>query len=188
MLRYSFLWLLLFLCLAASTLQAQSDSAQIAQKRLDSLKSLHSPSRAALYSAVLPGLGQIYNKKNKYWKVPIIYATGATMGYFIALNNRYYLGFRDSYYAKLENRPQDDPYPYASLERVKVQKNYSQRNRDFLIIISLGLYGLNVLDAFVEGHLKSFNVDDDLSLRITPYTENTFGQNLSGFSFKLNFR
>ena len=147
--------------------------------------------RAVLYSAVLPGLGQIYNspRKNALWKVPLLYGSGAVLGYFIAFNNQVHLDFKDSYIVKTYNLPKNqDPYPTLSRELVERQKNYFRRNRDFLIIISIGVYGLNLLDAFVEAHLKTFDVSDKLTLKFEPYTEAIAGNAISGFSIKLKPR
>jgi len=183
-----FFCLAIFFCFYALPAQAQKDTPKTIGKVLDSIKTpTHSPSRAALYSAVLPGLGQAYNKKNAYWKVPLLCIGGAALGYFIHYNNKGHLDYRDSYVAKLYNLP-NDPHPRLSIENVQRIKNQYQHDRDLLIIFTIGVYGLNVLDAFVEGHLKSFNVDDNLSLRFSPYTESISGQSFAGASLKLTFR
>lgn len=176
---YFFYTLLFSICLSLSS-KAQQDTAKVVGK-------VHSPSRAALYSAALPGLGQIYNKKNAHWKVPLLCIGGATLGYFIHYNNQIHLKYRDSYYAKFYNLPAQDPYPTASSDLVRRGMKEFQHNRDLLIIITIGVYGLNVLDAFVEAHLKTFNVDDKLTLRVSPYGESLAGQNFSGLSLKLGF-
>ncbi len=187
--RYYFC-VVLFSFLFTAFAKAQTNDTKITSGALDSLPTLHSPSRAALYSAVLPGLGQIYNKKNGYWKVPLLVVGGATLGFFIRYNNRQHLTYRKSYLAKLYNLPKEqDPYSrITSIDVVRRGMKEFQHNRDLLIILSIGAYGLNVLDAFVEAHLKSFNVDNKLTLRFAPYSENIAGQTLAGVSLKLGFR
>jgi hypothetical protein len=187
--RYYFFYIFLFFSLFSLPARAQTDSVRVIGKGIDSLpKSKHSPSRAALYSAVLPGLGQFYNKKNAYWKVPLLYVGAGVIGYFITWNNREHLKFRDSYYAKLNDNLAADPYPFLSLDNARRLQKEAGRNRDLVILVAIGAYGLNVLDAFVEGHLKSFNVDDNISFRLSPYGENVGGQGLAGLSLKVRFR
>lgn len=144
----------------------------------------HSPSKATLFSAILPGLGQAYNKK--YWKIPILYAGAGVLGYFIYFNNQRHLSFKDSYYAKTYNYAPDlDPHPRLSLESVILNKNYFQRNRDFLVIISTLIYGLNLVDANVDAHLKDFDLSDDLSLKFEPFSDIQNGN--VGVGAKLSF-
>jgi Family of unknown function (DUF5683) len=188
--RSYFFYIFLFFPLFSLPTHAQTDSARVVGKTIDSLKkSTHSASRAALYSAVLPGLGQLYNKKNAYWKVPLLYVGAGVIGYFIRYNNNEHLTFRDSYYAQLADKPEHDPFRgRLTLENARrLQKEWG-RNRDLVILVALGAYGLNVLDAFVEGHLKTFNVDDNISFRLSPYGENVGGQSLAGLSLKVRFR
>lgn len=168
---------------------AQSDSIRVVGKLIDSIATTpHSPQRATLYAAILPGLGQLYNRKNAFWKVPIVLGGGVALGFSIAWNNRSYIDFRNLYLDKTYNRPTTSRFAVLPISTVEAQMKYFKRTRDFLIIISVGAYGLQVLDAFVEGHLKSFNVDDDLTVRLAPYSENVAGQSLSGISLKFSFR
>ncbi len=154
----------------------------IVDKPLPKIK--HSPAKATLFSAVLPGMGQAYNKK--YWKIPILYAGAGVLGYFIYFNNQRHLAFKDSYYAKVYNYDTKlDPFPRLSLESVTLNKNYFQRNRDFLVIISVLVYGLNLVDANVDAHLKDFDLSDNLSLKLEPYSDTQFGT--TGLNARLNF-
>lgn len=145
----------------------------------------HDPHKATLYAAILPGMGQVYNKQT--WKVPVLYAGIGTLGYFIYWNNNRHLDFKDSFLAKRENRPDDDPFPFLSEERVQVNKDFFRRNRDLLVIISVLVYGLNIVDATVFAHLRSFDVDDNLSFRIEPNLSSTPQELTAGVSLKINF-
>jgi hypothetical protein len=133
------------------------------------VSSVHSPHKATIYSMILPGLGQAYNKK--YWKIPILYAGFGTLVYFIGVNNNEYKLYRDAYYHSLldDGSPPVNEYEtlYAS-QTLLDYKNYYRRNRDFTYILTAFLYILNVVDAAVDAHLMTWNVDDDLSLNVQP--------------------
>ena len=125
------------------------------------------PSRAAFYSAVLPGLGQAFNKK--YWKIPIIYAGMATGVYFYIQNDKDYDRFRDAYKRRLAGFTDDEFYgegvnPIISNDRLIDAQKSAQRNKDLSIVVTLVFYLVNIIDANVDAHLKQFNVTDDLSL------------------------
>lgn len=120
------------------------------------------PSKAAFYSAVVPGLGQAYNKK--YWKIPIIYAGMATAIYFYIDNNNNYNDYRDAYKRRLAGYS-DDEYQGISNETLIRAQRTSRRNRDTSMAIAVGIYLLNIIDANVDAHLRQFNVSDDLSLK-----------------------
>ena len=129
----------------------------------------HSPRRAALYSAVLPGLGQIYNKK--YWKVPIVYAGFGILGYFIIWNNDRYQLFRRERIA----RQNGQAGPLSDNTRVSestLPRNVDQfrQQRDQTIIYTAAWYALNIMDAIVDAHLIEFDVNPDLSLKLEPTT------------------
>ncbi len=143
---------------------------------------VHSPKKATIYSAILPGLGQAYNKK--YWKIPLIYVGFGTIGYFIDWNNENYQ-FNKLAYAHLTD---DDPETNIFMEIEAVQyynlnnpshfqnfkdglqkrQEYYRRNRDLLIISMAGFYGLNIIDASVDAHLFNFDISDDLTLNWQP--------------------
>jgi len=162
---------------------------------LDSLKSdtseflvfkkKKSPQRAALYSAILPGLGQAYN--GKYWKIPIIYSIFTGMFFLARDNHMKYLDFKDAYINFDDNKPTwvSDVYQKSDL---KDRKDYYKRNRDLNIIIGGLFYLLNILDANVDANLMYFDVGDDLGLNIQPdmnyFQANQKNQNISGFGIK----
>lgn len=151
-----------------------------AQKRFF-LSTWDKPAKAALYSAIIPGAGQVYNKA--YWKVPIIYATGAVLGYFLIDNNTKYQDFREA--LNLRNRDSSDVYINDRIygvqnwnnngvltprgtENLRYSRDFYRRNRDLTIMLSVLAWGLNVAEAYVHAHLKDFDVSDDLSLRVQP--------------------
>ncbi len=121
------------------------------------------PSKAAFYSAILPGLGQAYNKK--YWKIPIVYGGLAAGFYFYNDNNKSYHEFRDIYKRRLEGYTDDKYFGiYSNDVIINAQRTY-QRNRDISMMIMLGVYVLNIIDANVDAHLLQFNVNEKLSLK-----------------------
>ena len=134
------------------------------------------PSRAAFYSAVLPGLGQAYNKR--YWKIPIVYGALGTSIYFYKRNGDFYDRYRDAYKSRLAGNKTDEFYgvdengnpratPLVSDQALRDAQDFYQRNRDLSLLITLGLYVLNIIDANVDAHLKQYNVNDDLTFK--PY-------------------
>ncbi len=158
---------------------------------------VYNPKKAALYSAILPGLGQIYNKK--YWKLPIVYgALGISAGvFFYNLTN--YKDTRFAYAAKYKaSQPgatAADSVDYfkikSPLERYSTGalRNYRdsfRRDIDYSVLVFVLLWGLNVVDAAVDAHLKAFDVSPDLSLHIKPGHSQMAGTN--GISLVLSMR
>lgn len=157
----------------------------------DSVKSekinVLAPSKAAFYSALVPGLGQIYNKK--YWKVPIVYVGLGTGIYFYADNNKNYKRFRDEYKKRLNGTSDpNDPY-FSRLDNSRLidgQKFY-RRNRDLSAFITVAIYALNIVDANVDAHLMQFNVNENLTIRPDLYqNEINYKQNV-GLTLNYNF-
>lgn len=120
------------------------------------------PAKAAFYSAILPGLGQAYNKK--YWKIPFVYGALGTGIYYISRNNTKYHQYRDAYKRRLAGY-QDDNFQYLDDTRLIAGQRFYQRNRDISVLVTVGFYILNILDANVDAHLQQFNVSDKLSIR-----------------------
>lgn len=149
------------------------------------------PSRAAFYSAVLPGLGQAYNKK--YWKIPIIYAGMATGVYFYIQNDKDYDRFRDAYKRRLAGFTDDEFYgsgttPVISDDRLIDAQISAQKNKDISIIVSLAFYLVNIIDANVDAHLSQYNVSDDLTLSPNLYVDPISTQANYSLSFKFNLK
>lgn len=144
------------------------------------------PDKAALYAAVLPGLGQMYNKQ--YWKLPILYGGAIVIGHFIKYNNDFYNAFRNAYIAETDG---DDgtfnPFPQFSEEALQRNAERFKRNRDFMIIMGVVYYLVQIVDAHVSAHLIEFNINDDLALQPTYYPrEEYFAQNVGmSLVFKL---
>lgn len=139
------------------------------------------PSKAAFYSAVLPGLGQIYNKR--YWKVPLVWGAIGTGVYVYLYNDDLYDRFRtafkrrragftdDEFYDLNKNDNVIPPNPDLSDQALQDAQERYQRDRDLALLITIALYALNIIDANVDAHLKQYNVNEDLSLKIQPYLE-----------------
>lgn len=167
-----------FLILATPLLAQVSDSLQVKKEERPIVinDSLYSdveydplaPSRAAFYSAVVPGLGQIYNKR--YWKVPIIYAGMASGIYFYQKNDKDYNRFRNAYKRRLAGYKDDEfygtgPEPMISNDRLINAQRTSQKNKSVSIMVTVAFYLLNIVDANVDAHLKQYEVSEDLSLQ-----------------------
>lgn len=130
----------------------------------------HSVGRAALYSAIIPGLGQAYN--GKYWKIPIVYGAIGTAGYFIYYWYDFYDELRTAYKYRTDNDSltidlmydyiESDAYLY---EKVSLAKQYT----DLMVVLTAAAYVLNIVDAVVDAHLYDFNVSDDLTMHVQPY-------------------
>ena len=161
----------------------------------------HSPKKASIYSTILPGLGQAYNKK--YWKIPIIYIGFGTLGYFIGWNNNFYKTYKQAYVDLTDG--DDNTNSYLDLDASKYydlnnptdynnfktglskQQEYYRRNRDLLIISTIGFYGLNIIDASVDAHFFDFDISDDLSFNWQPAANLHDSQLLYGFNCTFNF-
>ncbi|WP_027387721.1 DUF5683 domain-containing protein [Chryseobacterium gregarium] len=121
------------------------------------------PTKAGLYSAVLPGLGQFYNKK--YWKIPIVWgAVGAGVGIAV-WNDNQYRKYREYYIAKLNGTPNEfvDTHPWLDKVALGNAQDRAKRQRDYAIAISGLIYILNIVDAVVDAHLYESRHDPDLS-------------------------
>lgn len=152
----------------------------------DSLQ-VHSITKATWFSAVLPGLGQAYNRK--YWKIPIIYAALGGLTYLIIDNNYYYHYYLDGFY-EINSTPENDLFLGLYDERQLIElQNIYRKWRDLSIIITGVVYALNILDAHVDAHLFYYNLDDDLTLRWEPALIRgpSVNTNAIGVSFKVNF-
>lgn len=149
----------------------------------------YSPRIATYRSAILPGWGQATNKK--YWKIPIVYAALGTTTYIFFRNSKQYRQARDSYINAIDGNPANDfeiPEPYFTIkdqpERIRTFRNQVRQNLDYTVLFFILFWGLNVVDATVDAHLKTFDVSDDLSLQIKPgYSQLA---NTNGISIVLN--
>lgn len=152
------------------------------------------PTKAVIYSAIFPGLGQIYNRK--YWKLPIVYGGFLGFSYAIAWNGRYYTDYSNGYKDIMDDDPATNSWenflPYGQnpentdqewLKTVlKRRKDFYRRYRDLSIIGTAAMYALCMLDAYVDAQLFDFDMSSDLSFRVEPtiiqktdYLANSFG-------------
>ena len=191
------LWSFLFISLSVFAQKKERDTLVI-NDSTSLKKSIYdplSPSRAAFYSAVLPGLGQAYNRR--YWKIPIVYGALGT-GIFFYLDNSNELNrFRDAFNRRLNGFTDDEFFdingdgntvtPDVSDQALQDAQETAQRNRELALIITVGLYVLNIIDANVDAHLKQFNINDDLSFRPVIF-QNEIDNRLSiGYAIRFKF-
>lgn len=142
-----------------------TDSAYIPNSKLP-----HSPRKAALYSAVFPGLGQAYNRE--YWKMPLVYAAIGTCTYFFIDNMNTYKIFRDAYRLRQDGNPDTNDTNKLTVgldaESIKIYRDQFRQYVDYSVLFFILAYGLNIVDATVFAHLRNFDMSDDLSMRISP--------------------
>jgi len=146
------------------------------------------PTKAVIYSAIFPGLGQIYNRK--YWKLPIVYGVGVGCVYAVTWNGRQYRGYQTAYEQLLGNDPKKEEswkaYGYeryiqkgengefvwtafsAFANRLKNGRDNFRRNYELSLIVSVGAYLLCMIDAYVDAHLFEFDISEDLSFKVEP--------------------
>lgn len=157
------------LFLFCSAMLAQNDKDKIAQplKSADTVQVQEpidplSPARAAFYSAVLPGLGQAYNKK--YWKIPIVYGALGTGIYFYINNNKEYNRYRDAYKSRLAGFEDDEFFGRIDLNGLQRAQKFYRKNKEISLLVTIGIYALNIIDANVDAHLLQYNIDENLTL------------------------
>lgn len=188
--------MMLFFFFFAHQILAQRDSISVETERLiepqDSDYKAYdplSPARAAFYSAVLPGLGQAYN--GKYWKVPIVYTALGVGVYFYLNNDEQYHRYRDAYKSRLAGRNDDEfsdeeGAPLLSNEGLRDAQQFYQRNKEISLLVIVGMYALNIIDANVDAHLQQFNVSEDLSFKPAIDYDQFSGE--TGYGLSLNFK
>lgn len=163
----------------------------IVSRQIDPL----APSKAAFYSAILPGLGQAYNKK--YWKIPLVYAAIGT-GVYLYVNNTDQLNrYRDAYKSRLAGFNTDEfwgvdangqPLAAPKIENdglIRAQQTF-RRNQELSLLVTIGLYALNIIDANVDAHLMQFNVDENLALK--PHYKYNQMDNTTDLGLTINFK
>ncbi len=150
-----FFWLLISIHTWAQTTNKSNET-----------KPPHSPKTATLMS-LIPGGGQIYN--GKYWKVPIIYAGFAALTYSVIFNQTEYERFRIAYKQHVSNEAITDPELINIPQDMLLNtREFYRKNRDLSYIGIFGLFALNLVDAAIDAHLKTFDVGENLSMRIKP--------------------
>jgi len=165
------IFFLLIIFLANENILAQEDSLLIPvlHVKKDTVLTFN-PKKAIIRSAIIPGWGQITNKK--IWKVPLVYGALGTTAYLFRRNIIQYRDSKSAYILATDNDPSNDDQikqPYYSVkdqpERIKEFRNAVRQNVDYCVVFFVLVWGLNVADAAVDAHLKSFDVSDDLSIQ-----------------------
>jgi hypothetical protein len=186
--------ILFFICFSTLAKAQQNDSLSI-ETRKDSIqkkravnKAIYSKARkATIMSACLPGLGQIYNRK--YWKAPVIYVALGGLGYWGLSNQKKYKYYSDNLrYANDDDINTTNVTLYSN-DQLIAQKRYYRKFRDMSIMLGALVYVINIIDANVDAHLRTFDVSDDLSLQLKPYSNLDYNNKLqAGVSIKLKFK
>lgn len=172
-----FILLLLTLSLSAFAQQKDDDRVKPVKPKPDSI-TLRAR-RAALYSAILPGMGQVYNRR--YWKTPIIWAGIGTCTYFAITNYGDYQKNNDL----VNHTPSTDP----NYSKYVYDRDYYRHNFELSVLIGAGVYALNIIDAYVDAHLREFDISPDLALSVSPLLYANFNAELvTGISLKFKFR
>lgn len=142
------------------------------------------PGKALSYSLILPGLGQIYNKR--YWKLPIIYSALAIPVYSAYFNRKEYIRFRDAYVMRIDlgENSTDEFQGILSPSGIKLYRDIYDKNLQRSYLACFGVYLLIGIEAFVDRHLMTFDVGDDLSLHIKPQLD--YGTAGLGLCLKIN--
>jgi hypothetical protein len=159
--------------------------ASLTKKEIDPLR----PSKAAFYSAILPGLGQAYNKR--YWKVPLALGGVGIGVYFYVRNDKQFDRYRSAYKRRLAGFKDDEFYgdgatPIISDDGLIRAQDQFRRNKEVSLLVTVALYALNIIDANVDAHLLQFNVDENLSL--SPHYQYNEMENSSDLGLTLNFK
>lgn len=139
--------------------QAQED---LSESQKDSINTIQyklalKPTKVAFYSAILPGLGQAYNKK--YWKIPFVYGALATSTYLVVRNNNKFHEYRNDY----KKKKLGDESVDLSLDVLERAQEYHKKKRDGDILLTLAVYVLQIVEASVDAHLQNHNINTDLS-------------------------
>ncbi|MBK3517440.1 DUF5683 domain-containing protein [Carboxylicivirga marina] len=190
---YKWLWCFLVFMTFSFSLKAQQTDAFISQGdtaliqgeiiETPVVEKKHSPHKASFYAAILPGLGQAYNKK--YWKIPLLYAGIGGVAYGISFNTKYYNKYKSAYRDFIIRDPANKSYlefipPGLSEEQIygeyeqwfeealNSKKQYYRRYRDLSYIGMIGIYVIQIVDAAVDAHFYNFDISDDLSMAVQP--------------------
>lgn len=179
------------LILACHSLMAQDDllvtpgdSLFIATDAIETFrsKSQLDPDKAAVYAAIFPGLGQMYNQQ--YWKLPIVYGGAIVIGHFIKYNNDYYNAFRNAWLAETDDDENTvNPFPRFGANALQTNAQRFKRDRDFMVILGVAYYLLTIVEAHVAAHMIEFDINDELAILPsyqpqTPYSVRNVGVSL----------
>ncbi len=183
-----------FIFVSMSLNAQQNDSLRLVYKN-DSIQSKRAVNKAiygnarkaTIMSACFPGLGQIYNRK--YWKAPVIYVALGGIGYWGVTNQIKYKYYSTNLKAIHDEDANTINETLYSSDQLITQKRYYQKYRDISIMLGALVYLVNIIDANVDAHLRTFDVSDDLSLQFNPYSNLDYNNKLqAGLSLKLKFK
>lgn len=177
----------IFFCVLSFSFYSQDTT----NTKNDTIKK-HSVGKAMLFSAVLPGAGQVYNhlampkgQKKAYWKVPLIYAGLGVTSYFLIKNHQRQLSFKNEYKSRMSgNAPGDAFIQYDDQGLLTAYQTYSAKRDRFILGVGI-VYLLQVADAGIEAHFVNFDISPDLSMQIRP---TLLGYSTPGVGIKLNFK
>lgn len=181
--QYQYVLLFLFFGLTSAFAQEKKEIVVNDTLKLQEIDPLR-PAKAAFYSAILPGLGQIYNKK--YWKLPLVYGAIGTSTYFYIDSQKNYNIYRNEYKSRLAGGASGSEYlaNLSESQLVSAQKQF-QRNRDLSALFIVGFYVLNIIDANIDAALSQFNVSERLAFKPSV---NFKSENMqSGFGFACTY-
>ncbi len=186
-------FLLLALSFISFSAFSQSDTTKV-EKKLDKKAVYGSARKASVMSAILPGLGQAYNRK--FWKIPIVYAGLGGFGYLFYVNQQKFKYYSNNLKWENDNDPNTlntTHDPVLNTDQLLAEKAQYRKRRDLGVIGFAIFYFVNIIDANVDAHLKTFDVSDDLSLNIKPYVNYTSVGNAkpclqNGICLQLNFK
>jgi hypothetical protein len=172
---------------ADSVVRAMPDSSLAQQKDSVLQKKKFQPDakRAGLYSALIPGLGQLYNRQ--YWKVPIVYAALGTTLYFVIKGNSDYQRYRKAYISRLSNgqNSKDEFMGILETPAIKTYQDEAKQNMDMMTVLTVIAYAGQILEAISGAHLKNFDISKDLTMQVRPVLTPL---NTIGFGLVVNFK
>ena len=152
---------------------------------IDSYAARFDPRKALLYAAIFPGSGQIYNKK--YWKVPLVYGGFAAGIYLVSSYQDLYLQYKNELFGILSDGSLKSPSGYTEAQLRRLVNVY-KRERDFFSIVTVFWYVLQLVDAHVDAHLKEFDVNPQLQVKLEPVIEsNQMTGKSAGIALKFKF-
>ncbi|MCA6073602.1 DUF5683 domain-containing protein [Fulvivirga sedimenti] len=197
--KYSIL--LFFICISSWVSAQENQTDSIPQTVIDTVREVRDieeiemyakkfvPRRASLYAAILPGAGQIYNRK--YWKLPLVYGGFIALGLTVDFYNGLYQQYRSDIFGFLED-PNYSSSTGANLDRTRTLADNARRDRDFWIAMTGIFYLLQIADAHIDAHLKEFELNPNLQISFEPSVDPTYFAGYvqgfsSGISIKLKF-
>lgn len=180
--------ILIYILLVISTVsigRGQTTSPPESNIQQENILTIHSPHKATIYSALIPGLGQVYNKK--YWKLPIIYGATGIIIYAFDFNNDEYNKYKNAYSDMKAGKITDFEGITEESVLANAKKSF-KRDRDLNVILLAAVYMLNIVDATVDAHLFDYEINDDLTLNVLPTLKTSIDyQSSYGLCLRLKF-